>query len=36
MKLFCSTIDKTNNEVASFEVAEIVLVQSNLAENQYQ
>ena len=36
MKLFCSTIDKTKNEVASLEVAEVVLVQYNLAENQYQ
>ena len=26
MKLFCRTIDKTENEVASLEVAEVVLV----------
>ena len=41
MKLFASTkklIDKTNNgeNVPSFEVVEVVLVQSNLVDNQYQ
>ena len=41
MKLFGSTkklIDKTKNEenVPSFELVEIVLVQCNLVDNQYQ
>ena len=41
MKLFVSTkklIDKTNNgeNVPSLEVVEVVLVQCNLADNQYQ
>ena len=41
MKLFVSTkklIDKTNNgkNVPSFEVVEVVLIQCNLVDNQYQ
>ena len=39
MKLFCSTkkIDKKDGEnVPSLEVVEVVLVQCNLVDNQYQ
>ena len=41
MKLFCSTkelIDKTKNgeKVPGLEVVEVVLVQCNLVDNQYQ